>query len=200
MIFQAAPIPKIIYGEYIIGPEQLTQEHIIQPIKLNGTGPEGVAILAEGQYEDVYKIDLHAGKYEALCQRNGKVRLYRDKDLDTILDFDPATLKESTGSGINIHASVSDPYNSKVIKTEVGAWSAGCQVHANTAGFTEMMSLARKQVNTLGINTFTYTLMKQWWQKQERQELPPAFPSSCKFANRASYSSSSSLSSSVCSG
>ena len=28
--------------------------------------------------KDVYKIDKHQGKYKALCQRNGKVKVYRD--------------------------------------------------------------------------------------------------------------------------
>jgi len=125
-------------------------------------GDGGVAILAEGQYLDVYKIDLHGGKYEALCQRNGKVRIYRDNDLDNILDYDPATIKETASSGINLHASTSDPYNVTANKTEVSAWSAGCQVHARTDGFREMMELARKQVTETGIDTFSYTLMKSW--------------------------------------
>jgi len=125
-------------------------------------GPDGVAILAEGQYEDVWKIDLHGGKYEALCQRNGAVRIYRDNDLDNILDYDPATIKSTSSSGINLHASSSDPYNANSTKTEVSAWSAGCQVHARTDGFREMMELARKQVTELGIDTFTYTLMRAW--------------------------------------
>jgi hypothetical protein len=126
-------------------------------------GPAGVAILCEGQYVDVYKIDLHAGKYEALCQRNGAVRLYRDDNLDDVLDMDPETVKTSYGSGINLHASTSYPYTTGTDKDEVDAWSAGCQVHATVAGFREMMELARKQVEVTGIDTFTYTLMKQWW-------------------------------------
>jgi hypothetical protein len=124
-------------------------------------GPGGVAILAEGQYEDAYEIGIHKG-YEALVQR-GKLRIYLDSDLDNVLDFDPATLKDTSTAGINIHASVSDPYNTSATKTQVGAWSAGCQVHARTDGFCEMMELARKQVNVAGISKFTYTLMKRWW-------------------------------------
>jgi hypothetical protein len=126
-------------------------------------GDAGVAILAEGQYLDVWKIDLHGGKYEALCQRNGAVRIYRDNDLDNVLDYDPATIRETSSSGINLHASSSDPYNATSTKTAVEAWSAGCQVHATTAGFREMMELARKQVDKLGLDTFTYTLLKRWF-------------------------------------
>ena len=40
---------------------------------------EGSAILCPGQYRGVYKIDGHGKtKYEALCQRNGKVKVYRE--------------------------------------------------------------------------------------------------------------------------
>jgi hypothetical protein len=125
-------------------------------------GPAGVAILAPGQYVDVYKIDTHVS-YEALCQRNGAVRIYRDDDLDNELDFDEATLKSGEWIGINLHASTSHPYSTGVDKTKVGPWSAGCQVHATVGGFLDMMELAHKQVEVLGRDTFTYTLMKQWW-------------------------------------
>ena len=35
------------------------------------------------QYRSVWKIDLHQGKYEALCQRNGEVSVFRDFDRGT---------------------------------------------------------------------------------------------------------------------
>ena len=38
----------------------------------------------------------------------------------------------------------------------------GCQVHARLDGFNEMMELARKQIDVLGIDVFTYTLMDRW--------------------------------------
>jgi hypothetical protein len=127
-------------------------------------GPEGVAILACGQYVDVYKIDEHGSSgYLALCQRNGSVTIYRDGDLDNVLDFDESTLKEGQWIGINLHASTSYPYSSGTDKDEVGAWSAGCQVHATVRGFREMMELAHLQVDELGLETFTYTLMDQWF-------------------------------------
>lgn len=125
-------------------------------------GSGGVAILAEGQYLDVWKIDVH-GKYEALCQRNGKVSVYHDNDLDNVLDYDPSTITSSSASGINLHAAVNDPYNVDSTKTDVGAWSAGCQVHARTDGFRDMMELARKQVSERNISTFSYTLFKRWF-------------------------------------
>jgi len=117
---------------------------------------EGTAMLVEGQYH-AWKIDLHAGKYEALCQRAAKVKVYRDANRDSKLDSDPSTIVEGM-FGINLHRSSTSGESTSVEK-----WSAGCQVHARLDGFNEMMALARKQVDVLGIDVFTYTLMKQWW-------------------------------------
>jgi len=125
-------------------------------------GPEGVAVLVEGQYSGVYKIDLHAGKYEALCQRNGAVKLYKDSNLDAVIDYDPKTIKESSVSGINIHASNSTPYDGDSTSVKVGPWSAGCQVFASEKDFREFMSLCRKQVQKgPGWDKFTYTLVRE---------------------------------------
>lgn len=126
---------------------------------LNPSNSAGCAILVEGQYLDVWKIDKHAGKYEALCQRNGNVRVYRDPSRDNKHDLDPKTIV--TGSyGINIHAATQRPGG---VSTAVDQWSAGCQVHATEAGFNEMMGLAREQVSRSKKVLFSYTLIRQWW-------------------------------------
>lgn len=117
----------------------------------------GCAILVEGQYLNTWKIDLHAGKYEALCQRAGEVRVYRDSDRDTTLDMDAARIQKGT-FGINLHHA---SYTGT--STAVQDWSAGCQVHASITTFEQMMALARKQVSALGLTTFSYTLLRQWW-------------------------------------
>ena len=62
----------------------------------------GTAILVAGQYRGVYKLDMHRGKYLALCQRGGKVAVYRDANRDEILDHDPDSIQEGY-FGINIH-------------------------------------------------------------------------------------------------
>ena len=54
----------------------------------------GAAILVPDQYKGVYKIDMHLGKYEAVCQRLGKVAVYRDGNRDTILDMNPNSAEE----------------------------------------------------------------------------------------------------------
>lgn len=120
------------------------------PSKVSGT-----AILVEDQYLDCWKIDLHGGKYKALCQRAGKVKVYRDADKDNVLDFDVST--ESGWFGINLHRATS-----RGESTEVNKWSAGCQVTAITAHHGERMSLASRQIEKTGRETFSYTLLK-WW-------------------------------------
>jgi peptidoglycan hydrolase-like protein with peptidoglycan-binding domain len=119
---------------------------------------EGTAILVEGQYS-AWKIGLHGGAdgYEALTQQAAKVKAYRDGTKDEVLNMDPKTITEGF-FGINLHRSSLSGESTKVEK-----WSAGCQVHARIDGFNEMMTLARKQVDMLGIEVFTYTLMKAWF-------------------------------------
>ena len=119
----------------------------------------GCAILVPGQYLDTWTIDLHSGKYEALCQRAGEVSVYRDPSGDDKLDLDPSTI--STGYfGINLHAATRTEHQTSTV---VGKWSAGCQVHASADGFAKMMELAHAQQDKTGRKTFSYTLMNKWW-------------------------------------
>lgn len=123
----------------------------------NPSQVDGTAILVPGQYKDTWKIDKHQGKYEALCQRAGEVKVYRDANRDNVLD-ESADSIVSGYFGINLHRSSATGTSTKVEK-----WSAGCQVHARIAGFNEMMSLAKRQLQSIKRDTFTYTLINQWW-------------------------------------
>jgi hypothetical protein len=125
--------------------------HLQHPSKVEGT-----AMLVEGQYA-AWKIDMHGGKYEALCQRAAKVKVYRDADRNNQLDRDPSTIEEGW-FGINLHRS-----SLKGESKTVDKWSAGCQVHARLDCFNEMMRLAHQQVDKTGKEVFTYTLLKQWF-------------------------------------
>ena len=112
----------------------------------------GTAILVPGQYRSTYKIDIHGGKYTALCQRLGNVKVYRDKNRDNKLDMDPKTIQ--TGMfGINIHRA--SAYN---VSETIGGYSAGCQVFKSYKDFDVFMSLLNKSKNLYG-NSFTYTLL-----------------------------------------
>jgi len=118
----------------------------------NPMNKDGTAILVEGQYRGVYKIDKHRGKYNALCQRLGKVTVFRDNDKDTKHDLDPET-EQSGYYGINIHKS--NPYVKYVDK-----YSAGCQVFRLDSHFDRLMALAYKSAEIYG-NSFTYTLFNK---------------------------------------
>ena len=142
-----------VFGEWIIKEWQITTDAGRYWLK-NPMNSKGTAILVPNQYRSVYKIDLHLGKYEALCQRNGKVEVWRDDNKDQILDFNDST-KEWGYFGINIHRS--NPNNeSKVVEK----WSAGCQVFKKINDFFEFMDICNKAKNIWG-NSFTYTLIKE---------------------------------------
>jgi peptidoglycan hydrolase-like protein with peptidoglycan-binding domain len=122
----------------------------------------GTAILCPGQYTS-WKIGLHRGSYEALIQTAGSVTVWRDANKDEILDHPPGS--DVTGYfGINLHrSSTKTDTVEEAEAAKVNKWSAGCQVHARVDAFNEMMTLAHKQQDELGIGEFTYTLMDQWW-------------------------------------
>lgn len=113
---------------------------------------KGTAILVPSQYRGVYKLDLHNGKYQALCQRLGEVAVYRDNNKDKTLNFDPMTI--TTGYfGINIHRA-----KDNAVTELVNGYSAGCQVFKDSKDFNEFMNICRTSEKTYG-NKFTYTLL-----------------------------------------
>jgi len=114
---------------------------------------DGCAILVPGQYRGVYKLDHHRGKYLALCQRLGKVSVYRDGDKDDMYDFNADTISDGK-FGINIHRS--SAYNTT---TEIDRYSAGCQVFSNPDDFDEFIHIMKKSSKAWG-NKFTYTLIE----------------------------------------
>ena len=102
-----------------------------------------------GQYRSVWTIDKHQGKYEALCQRNGNVKVYRDGDKNNV--FSEAIV--DTGMfGINIHKAGQD-------STWVENWSEGCQVFKRVKDFDEFMKICKKAAKIHG-NSFSYTLIE----------------------------------------
>ena len=110
---------------------------------------KGTAILMPDQYRSAYSIDLHAGKYEALCQRLGEVCVYRDNDKDDDIDLDQ--IVDCGYFGINIHKAGLD-------SIEVNNWSAGCQVFKRAYDFDDFMRWIKKSARIYG-NAFSYTLL-----------------------------------------
>jgi hypothetical protein len=118
---------------------------------------EGTAILCAGQYRGVYKVDKHRGKYDALCQRGGRVRVYRDSNRDEVLDHDEDSAVEGY-FGINIHRSSTRDGGS----SQVDRWSAGCQVFADPDDFADFMATVQLQIkHHPRWTSFTYTLIEE---------------------------------------
>ena len=110
---------------------------------------KGVARLVPGQYRGVWKIDLHQGKYEALCQRLGNVTVWRDANKDLVFE---EKVTDTGMFGINIHKAGQD-------STWVENWSAGCQVFKRVKDFDEFMKICKKASKIWG-NKFSYTLLE----------------------------------------
>ena len=114
--------------------------------------PQGTALLVEQQALDAYAIANHRGLYPALCQRHKAVRIVRDHNRNTRLDF---TARRSYKGffGINIHRA-----NKTGTTRTVERHSAGCQVFANANHFEAFMALCHRHRRLYG-NTFTYSLI-----------------------------------------
>ena len=114
---------------------------------------EGCAILKAGQYRGVWSIDLHRGKYEALCQKdNAPVTVWRDANKDLIQD---KRTSETGYFGINCHRALE--YK---IARQVGRFSAGCTVIQHPADFARLLVLCRMQIAAGLGDKFTYTLIE----------------------------------------
>ena len=109
----------------------------------------GVARLVPNQYRGIWMIDKHQGKYDALCQRNGDVTVYRDANKDLVFD---ETKTETGIFGINIHKAGQD-------STWVENWSEGCQVFKRVKDFDQFMKICKMAAQIHG-NHFTYTLIE----------------------------------------
>lgn len=116
--------------------------------------PKGTAILVPGQYRGAYAIAKHKGKYDALCQRNKPVKVYRDNNKNQVYDLNPTT-EEIGMFGINIHRS-----NEFYVRSTVDSYSAGCQVFNDPKEFVAFMNILKKAEKLYG-NCFTYTLITE---------------------------------------
>ena len=115
----------------------------------------GTAILVPGQYRSVYKIDTHGGKrkYRAVCQRLGKVKIWRDDNRDRKPNY-TGPIHEGM-YGINIHRQWGPDD-----REYTGGVSAGCQVFQSSVDFYEFMETCEIAASDWG-NSFTYTLVNE---------------------------------------
>ena len=114
---------------------------------------DGAAILVPGQYVNTYGLGKHRGKYEALCETGGPVRVWRDGNRDDRLDRS-GRIYEGV-FWINIHRAGQSGTTERI-----GKYSAGCQVFQNADNFANFIGLARKSRDIRG-NQFTYTLLEE---------------------------------------
>ena len=116
---------------------------------------KGTAILVPGQYRGTYKIDTHGSKnrHTALCQRLGKVKVYRDTDKDSKPETTGVIEEGMFGINIHRHARLGE-------KEYVGGSSAGCQVFKDSRQFAEFMELCNISADFFD-NSFTYTLITE---------------------------------------
>ncbi len=144
-------------GAWIVRYWQVTTD----PGKFTLENPEvygtsrGTAIICEGQYRGAYRLDMHRGKYIALCQREAPIKVYRDNNQDDVLDMDPSSVEEGF-FGCNIHKAGANSVN-------VDRWSAGCTVFARSRDYDQFIRLCRKQIQAHPNwkPTFTYTVIQE---------------------------------------
>lgn len=121
----------------------------------NPTNRKGAGIVVPGQYRGLWKIDLHNGKYKALCQRDKPIKVYRDNNRDSTYDLRPQTIDKGI-FGINFHRA-----NERYLAPLVNDYSAGCQVVQDNKDFQSIMYLAESQIRAGMGNSFTYTLIRE---------------------------------------
>ena len=105
------------------------------------------------QARGAYKLDLHRGKYIALCQRK-PVLFWRDGNKDSHVDYSCSLAYYDT-IGLNIHRATSKKGGS----TYVERWSAGCQVWKHASDHERMIELCKLQIKKYKWEHFTYTLI-----------------------------------------
>lgn len=115
----------------------------------------GAIVQSDRWYYDLWAYGKHKGIVPALRQV-GAIYIHRDGDMD---DKSEELGKAYVGNhyGINFHSASKD-FNSNLVKTVVGGWSAGCQVCNNLTDY-------RKIINTIKDSNqkrVTYLLLKEF--------------------------------------
>lgn len=145
-------------GEWVCDNYPVTTEPGTSILKrpLKSVAHKGTAILVPGQYRGTYKIDWHGNRsrgHMALCQRGGKVSVWRDNNRDSTPDYHGP--EDEGWYGINIHK-----HRGSDARVNTGGSSAGCQVFQSSADFAEFMETC-DEAREKWSNSFTYTLIEE---------------------------------------
>ena len=124
---------------------------LLDPAKYNANGV--AVVVADKWYYNLWTRGLHNGKVIAYRQTGG-VDLLRDNNKNQ-KSGDVGTSSVEYNRGINFHPS---DYNleSKTKKTNIGAWSVGCQVVNDIPKYKELMNTTRLQ------SVMTYCLINEF--------------------------------------
>lgn len=149
--------------EAFVGTTDPGAYYLGQPLNVNGT-----AIMVPGYHEDIWVVGRHKGKYRALIQRAGTVRVWRDHNRDTVLDWNERLKVFDGWYGINLHpAGLHNP-------EKVGRWSAGCQVARRVADCRRLVKVCEET----GQDRFSYALFTSLQLEAVRRHgrVPPFSP------------------------
>ena len=143
-----------VNGDWVVDTYVITTEPGTK-ILSNPIVSKGAAILVPGQYRGCYVVGTHGGKrkYQALVQRKGKVKVWRDNNRDRNPDYG-GPIDEGM-YGINIHRQWGPDD-----REYTGGVSAGCQVFQSSKDFYEFMETCNISREEWG-NRFTYTLLDE---------------------------------------
>lgn len=112
--------------------------------------PKGAAIIAFGQYT-AWQVGTHgqACPHEALVQTGGPVSVHRDTNRSG--SRDKGDFPDSGHFGINQHWGGDNP------KSDIGRWSAGCQVGRTKQGHREFMAIVKSDPRYQANRKFVFT-------------------------------------------
>lgn len=115
--------------------------------------PKGAAILCEGQHRGAWQLGRHRGKYRALVQRKA-VPVYRDRNMDAVLDMDPSTI-DIGWHGINHHRAAF-----AALVQLINMWSAGCQVVQDSSNYHTLIQICERAEAYWGA-ALSYTVLRE---------------------------------------
>lgn len=124
--------------------------YLKNPIK----GTNGTLILCPGQHKNCWQIGYHKGKQLAFVQTGAPVRVFRDANKDSKLDFDPKSIEIGYFGMNGHHGSLNDV-------NVIGQWSAGCQVWRYSKAHQKMMKQVQENEKKYDFDKISYTLLVQ---------------------------------------
>lgn len=144
-----------INGQEVIKYYNITTDPGVAFKPLSTYDPDGIAIMKEGNYKNVYELGLYNG-YEVLRQA-GAISFFREKwpSKNKKYKFDNSTLITKI-IGAHIHRA-----SGENVSVNVNNWSEGCQVFADPDQFSEFIGIVKGFISEFSQNKFDYTLLNE---------------------------------------